>query len=206
MAEFWNSTLTEKSWEILQDMKMKYNFVLLGGWAVYLLTMQQKSKDIDILIDMGSLLKFKQENRFGKNDRLKKYEIKIDEIDIDIYLEGYSDFIIPSTELRKFAIKIEGFDVVCAEVLAILKQSAYEDRINSIKGEKDKIDLISLIFYSGFNFKKYLEITRKYKLEGYFDLLISLIKNFKDHGYLNMNPREFKIKKNKILSEIKRLK
>jgi len=48
-AEFWNSFLTEKSWEILQKLKKQHKFILIGGWAIYLLTNQQKSKDIDII-------------------------------------------------------------------------------------------------------------------------------------------------------------
>ena len=48
--EFWNSLLTEKSWEILQELRKNYDFILIGGWAVYLLTKQKKSKDIDIVI------------------------------------------------------------------------------------------------------------------------------------------------------------
>jgi len=50
--EFWNSLLTEKSWEILQELRKDYNFILIGGWAVYLLTKQKKSKDIDIVIGL----------------------------------------------------------------------------------------------------------------------------------------------------------
>ena len=42
MTEFWNSLLTEKSWNLLIEIKKKYDFILIGGWAVYLLTRQQK--------------------------------------------------------------------------------------------------------------------------------------------------------------------
>ena len=201
--EFWNSLLTEKSWKILYEIKKKYSFILIGGWAVYLLTKQQKSKDIDIVIDLIELKKF-DKNKLRKNDNLKKYEIKNEEIDIDIYLEYYSKLVIPVEDIKNYAIEIEGFRVLCPEALLILKQSAYLDRINSVKGEKDKIDVASLIFFSEINFKKYNEILKKYKLD-YLKDLEKLIKNFKEYDSLNLNPRGFKLRKNKILNGIKNL-
>src|SRR3989344_179180 len=97
--EFWNSLLTEKSWNLLQELKKEHSFILIGGWAVYLFTKQQKSKDIDIVIDIKELQKFKSEN-LNKNDNLKKYEIKREDIDIDIYLEHYSRLAIPAEDIK----------------------------------------------------------------------------------------------------------
>jgi len=199
--EFWNSLLTEKSWKILHKIKHKYNFILIGGWAVYLLTKQQKSKDIDVVIDLTELKKF-DKNELRKNDNLKKYEIKNEEIDIDIYLEYYSKLVIPVEDIKNYSIEVEGFRVLCPEALLILKHSAYLDRINSVKGEKDKIDIASLVFFSEINFKRYDEILKKYKLD-YFKDLEKLIKNFKEYDSLNLNPREFKLRKNKILNEMR---
>jgi len=76
--EFWNSQLTEKSWKILQDISQQYNFILIGGWAIYLWTKQQKSKDIDIIVGIDELQKLKKAN-ISKNDNLKKYELKFPE-------------------------------------------------------------------------------------------------------------------------------
>ena len=72
MPDFWNSLLTEKSWNILQELKKEKKFILIGGWATYLLTEQQKSKDIDIVVSIEQLQKFKH-NELNKNDKLKKY-------------------------------------------------------------------------------------------------------------------------------------
>ena len=203
--EFWNSLLTEKSWKLLQELNKKYDFVVIGGWAVYLLTKQQKSKDIDIVVDIAELQKLKQENLI-KNDRLKKYEIKLEEIDVDIYLSYFSKLTIPAEEIKNYSIKIEGFNVASPEALLILKQGAYKERKNSIKGEKDKIDIISILFFSGINLKAYESILKKYNLEDYLKSLIDILKNFKDYNSLNLNPREFKLKKEKILNKMKMLK
>ena len=197
--EFWNSLLTEKSWNLLQELKKEHSFILIGGWAVYLFTKQQKSKDIDIVIDIKELQKFKSEN-LNKNDNLRKYEIKREDIDIDIYLEHYSRLAIPAEDIKKFALNLEGFQVACPELLLVLKQAAYKDRKDSAKGEKDKIDIISLIFFSELDFNKYREILKKYSLD--FTSLKSLLKNFKDYNSLNLNPIQFKKIKKRILGRL----
>jgi len=196
--EFWNSNLTEKSWEILQNLKKKYDFILIGGWATYLWTQQQKSKDIDIVIGIKELQKFKTES-LSKNDSLKKYEIKIEEVDIDIYVSYFSKLTIPPEDLIKYSANTQGFKVASPESLLILKQGAEIQRGNSIKGEKDKIDIMSILFFSEVNYNQYKKILKKYSLKNYQNKLIYLIKNFKDYNSLNMNPRQFKLKKQEIL-------
>ena len=202
--EFWNSLLTEKSWMILQELPKKYKFILIGGWAVWLLTRQNKSKDVDIVVNINELEKLKQEI-LRKNDRLKKYEIKKEEVDIDVYLEYYSELAIPVEDIKYYLLKIEGFDVACPELLLILKQKAYSNRKNSIKGEKDGIDIISLLFFCDIDFKRYYEILKKYKIEDYLRELKTLLFNFKEYSMLGLNPREFKLKKGKILAEMKKV-
>jgi len=198
VREFWSGLLTEKSWSILQELKKQYKFILIGGWAIYLLTRKLKSKDIDIIISIEELQKFKAEN-LEKNDKLKKYGVKKDEIGIDIYVEYYSKLVIPVEEIKNYTIKMGGFELSSPEMLLILKQAAYKNRWNSVKGEKDKIDVMSLVFFSNIDFDKYKTILKKYSLAAYFSDLLKLIKNFKDYDRLDLNPREFKIRKNKIL-------
>ena len=202
--EFWNSLLTEKSWELLQEIRRKYCFILIGGWAVYLWTKRQKSKDIDIAIDINELQKFKQQN-LAKNDNLKKYEVKSGEIDIDIYVAHYSKLAIPIEDLRNYSTKVEGFDVAYPEALLILKQGAEIDRGNSVKGEKDRLDIISLLFFYEIDFKRYNAILKRYKLESYVERLINLVRAFADYNALNLTPREFKLKKEKVLKELRKI-
>lgn len=202
--EFWNSLLTEKSWNLLKELRKEYNFILIGGWAIYLLTRQQKSKDIDIIVSLNELEKLKKEN-LGKNTSLKKYEIKKDDVDIDIYVEYYSKLAIPAEEIKNYTIDVEGFKTASPEILLILKQSAYHDRKNSVKGEKDLIDIISLLLFYELNIRKHKEIINKYKLN-YLDELKNLLVNFKDYNSLNLTPKEFKTRKNKVLEEIKKQK
>lgn len=203
--QFWNSTLTEKSWKILQNLREKnFNFIVIGGWAAYLWTNLHKSKDIDIVIKNFEDLAFlKKDYNLIKNDNLKKYEIKIEEIDIDIYVPFFSKLAIPVDEVRKHTTKIQNFEVIKSEVLLILKQGAEQDRESSVKGEKDRIDVITLLFYADIDFKAYFSLLKKYKIEHFYGRLKSIISNFKEIKYLNINPRQFKLKKQEIIKKLK---
>jgi len=201
--EFWNSELTEKSWKLLQEINKKYKFIVIGGWATYLWIKQQKSKDIDIVVEIEELQKLKNEFLI-KNDRLKKYEIKFGDVDIDIYVSHYSQLAIPAEDIKKYSTKLDGFNVISPEALLILKQGAEINRKNSIKGEKDQIDIISLLFFSDPDYSKYFSMLKKYSLENYRERLIIILKNFKDYNSLHLTPRAFKLKKDKILKELKK--
>ncbi len=202
--EFWNSLLTEKSWNKLQDLKkMGFKFIVIGGWAAYLYTKQHKSKDIDIIVpDFDSLGLLKKEYGLVKNDNLKKYEIKMGEIDIDIYSPYYSKLTIPLEDVLHETKNVLGFEVVSPEILLILKQGAELDRRDSVKGQKDRIDIVTLLCYAELNFDKYLGLLKRYKLEYFFRRLKEIIKTFKDIKHLNLNDKEYSRIKNKILKEL----
>lgn len=202
--EFWNSLLTEKSWKIMQDLKKeKFRFIVIGGWAAFLWTKQHKSKDIDVIIPKFNDLEIlKQKYTLNKNDDLKKYEIKIGDIDVDIYLPYYSKLSLPVDVLCKYVTKVEGFEVVIPEVLLILKQGAEFDRGESIKGVKDRIDIMTLLIYSNIDFEKYLKILNENKLEHYNVRLKTIIKNFKDLKYIGLNENEFSKIKKKLLEKV----
>ena len=202
--EFWNSQLTEKSWRLLQEIRKKYNFILIGGWSTYLWTKQQKSKDIDIVVSLTELQKLKQED-LRKNDALKKYEIKSDEIDIDIYLEYYSKLTIPPEDIKKYTSQIEGFNVASQEALLVLKQGAEIDRENSIKGEKDRADIVSLMLFANPDYNAYLKILKNYSKEEYFHRLVKILKDFREYNIVGLSPKEFKSKKEKTLEQLKKI-
>ncbi|MEK6864474.1 MAG: hypothetical protein AABX27_04225 [Nanoarchaeota archaeon] len=206
MKEFWNSAITEKSFNILFGLKkLPFEFVVIGGWAAYLWTKAHKSKDIDILLKNFEDMKYLRENySLKKNDNLKKYEIKTEEIDIDIYVPFYSRLALPVEECIRHTAKIEGIEVVSPEVLLILKQGAEIDRKDSVKGAKDRIDVMSLLVYSPIDFRKYAALLKSSKLESYFQRLKEIINSFKEIEYLGLNPRQFKLKKQDILEHLKK--
>lgn len=176
MPEFYHELITEKSFKILQDLKRKFNFVLIGGWAIFLYSKALKSKDIDLIVDYDELEKIRQDFQLFKNERLKKYEIKIGEIDVDIYLPYFSKIGFPVEEIKNYTQSVEGFIVPSPEILLILKTITLMERKGTTKGRKDLIDIFSLLKEEKINWQKYKELIEKYNLkeiDGEFKKLIS---------------------------------
>ena len=200
--EFYHEIITQKSFVSLQELKGRYNFILIGGWAVFLYTRALKSKDIDIIIDYPELAKLKESQNVFKNDRLKKYEIKTGEFDIDIYLEHYSDLGIDISAIKNGAVAKEGFLVPRLEILLLLKLYAWENRRGSAKGQKDELDIFSLVFLPEFNWKNYKNAVKDNAFEKYNRLFEELIKKTKEVKELGINQQKMaKIRKN-ILTQI----
>lgn len=201
--EYWHDLVTEKSWRLLQQIKGKFEFVLIGGWAVYLLARSQKSKDIDIIVSLDTLHKIKAGYELRKNDALKKYEVKIGEIDIDIYVPYYSRLALPAEKVE--SVNLEGFDVARPEELVILKQGAEEGRRHSEKGEKDRIDIMSLLMNCEFDFRRYRQILKSNNKENMAKGLYELVRGFTGYNYFNRLPSEFKKKKLQLLDSLRKL-
>ena len=202
--EFWNSLLTEQSWNLLKELSTKpFQFAVIGGWATYLWTRQHKSKDIDILLfDFKGLEYLRQNFNLAKNDLLKKYEIKSGDFDVDIYVPHYSVFPIPPEEMLKHITTIENIKVVSPEILLITKQEAEEDREHSVKGMKDRIDILSLLIFTRVNFSLYHQLLRKCGKEEFSGRLRKIISSFSELKYLGLNPREYKLKKKELLKKL----
>ncbi len=200
--EYWHDLITEKSWNVLKEIKKKFDFILIGGWAAYLYAKSLKSKDIDIIVDFDNLNKIRKQYSLIKNDNLRKYEIKIDEIDIDIYVKNFSKFPLTLKKIEEEVNSIEGFKVVKPEILIILKQAAEFAREHSEKGVKDKIDIMSLLIKANVDLDKYNKLINEYNLKNYKDKLISIIKNFNYLDRLDLNVNSYKKIKLKLLKDL----
>ena len=199
---FWHDLVTQKSFAILQDLKKRHNFILIGGWAVFLYTHALKSKDIDMILDYAELENFKRQYDLIKNDRLKKYEAKVGEIDIDIYVPHFSNPGMPAEEIAGYTTSREGFKVPIPEVLLILKERAYLERQNSIKGEKDRIDIISILQTGELDLKLYWEVLKKYKMEEFKEQLLALLKSVREVPELNLDEQKYSKLKKGVLAEL----
>ena len=127
--------------------------------------------------------------------------------DVDIYLPNYSILPIPPKDiLSKYSTSIEGFCVPTAEVLTALKLGAALDRGKSAKGEKDAIDILGLLFYSGLSISNLKKVLLEYKLLPYMDVLLSTLVNFdrRNLNYLNLNENSFSKLKHRYMEEIKK--
>ncbi len=203
--DFWNTEITAKSWGVLQELTARpIRFILIGGWAAYLWTRHHKSKDVDIIITRYEDLEYLK-THFGlkKNSRLRKYEIVLDDIDVDIYVPFYSRLPLPAEELQQYATTIEGIAVVKPEALLILKQVAEEERAHSVKGEKDRIDIMALLCFAPVDFPLYLGLIEKHHLGRLYERLRKIIIGFDGTKYLGLNPRELKKKKEALLRMMK---
>lgn len=201
-VQFYNDIITQKSFVYLQGMKKKYKFILIGGWAVFLYSKSLKSKDIDIIIDYDVLAKMKETDEVLKNERLHKYEINTGNFDIDIYVPHYSEIGIDPEEIKKFTIDKEGFSVPVLEILLLMKLFAWHNRRGSSKGQKDELDIFSLVFLPEFNWKKYLEFVEKFNFSEYNKEFIKLLKNTHNIKELNINEQKMAKVRKAMLNQI----
>lgn len=197
--DFYHNLVTEKSWSVLLELRREYNFLLIGGWAVFLYAQTLKSKDIDLVIEYEELEKLRTNITVDKNDRLKKYEGKLEEVDIDIYTPFYSNPGLPAEELINFKASLEGFNCVEKEILAILKQKALMERKYSVKGRKDLIDLVSLFQLEEFDFERYLNAIKRYGLKESLEFVKKTMDETREIEELDLNVHKFARFKRRIL-------
>jgi len=203
MNNFYYQFITDKSFSILKQLKKDFDFVLVGGWAVYFYTHSLKSKDIDIIVDFSQLEDFKKQLPIEKNERLRKYQVKLEEIDIDIYLPFYSNLGLPVEEVIKEITLINGFTLPKKEVLLITKLNAYQNRKGSVKGQKDLIDILSLVLLEDFDFDYFLKLVKKYQLKDYQLTLEKIIKETSEVPELNLNRHFWGRERRRLVEKIK---
>jgi hypothetical protein len=199
---YYRDTVTDKSWHTLQTLRQEYNFVLIGGWAVWLYTHQLKSKDIDIVVSLDSLAKMKERFTVTKNNRLLKYEARVEEVEIDIYVPFWSKLGLPIEDIMALSQNRSGFRVPPPEILVILKQIAYGARAGSSKGYKDMLDIMSLLRLPEFDWRAYCMHAKKTKKD-----LISSLSDIIIHTIhvpeLNLNTHHFSQLKKEWLNILK---
>ncbi|HIH16651.1 MAG TPA: hypothetical protein HA252_04570 [Candidatus Diapherotrites archaeon] len=205
MKEFWPEIVTKASWEELQRLAKEMDFVLIGGWAAYLWTDQHKSRDIDLIVSHEMLARLKERYELVKNARLKKYEIKRGEFDVDVYVPFFSPLVVPPEDiLARHHTRIRGIQVVSLEALLVLKQAAYLDRRGSIKGKKDEIDLLTLLLYASPDWTRYLGLLKEYGKQSYAESLLQTVReaHAEDLDYLGIPFKDFKAWQKRTVKEL----
>lgn len=197
---FYHDLITKKSWEELKILNKKIKFVLIGGWATYLYTRELKSKDIDIIVDYGQLSKLKEAYEVTKNERLKKYEARKEEIQIDVYLPHYSEIGIPVDILINNTTSLDGFKVLKKEWLTALKIYVLSLRGRTPKGEKDFLDILSLFKVGVGEEAKIAGIKKDYGLERQFAYFLNFLDERVEALEIGLNKHQYK----KLKSEIKK--
>lgn len=165
----WREDVVDRSWTVLIHLRELSRLVLIGGWAVYFWTRKLKSRDIDLCVDQDNFYKLQgelqKENVFvTRNPRLRKYEAKFGDVEVDIYTPFQSNLVVPVRELfnNRWFANIEGHDVAVPEVLLLLKSQAAKERWTSEKGLKDRVDLLSLLLHSGWEPEFLKELVQRF--------------------------------------------
>lgn len=195
---FWHEQITDKSFALLQSLRNEFRFILIGGWAVYFHTQALKSKDIDMIVEFGVLGTLKTHYDVKKNERLKKYEIPQEGFDIDIYVPGWSALGLPVSYITKHTQSIEGFIVPQLEVVLIMKCHAYQGRKGSLKGQKDALDIISLLTQQSFNENALKNHLRVLNQEYLLSQLRDLLDLFVECPELQLNQKKFADEKRRV--------
>ncbi len=171
---------------------------------IYLYTNLSKSKDIDIVVGLRTLSYLREKYEVKKNVHLKKYEIVEGEFDIDIYVPYFSRLVIPSEDLLKMEkIVIKGIPTVPPEALLTLKLDAWKSRGGSVKGDKDAIDIVTLIIYTQIDWVSFLKLVKKYNRGDLLEYLKRLVKEFENIEYIGMDFRKFHMWKREFLKKLK---
>lgn len=197
--EYYNNIITQKSFDFLVQLKREHEFILIGGWAVFFYTKQLKSKDIDIVVDYPALEKLRGSFTVTKNDRLKKYEIQQGVFDVDVYVFHYSNPGIPAEAIAAHTTVREGLTVPRPEILMILKQRAYLERQGTPKGDKDRIDIISILArVPSFDCGAYRKTLAQHGLDSYYESLRSLLAETHDMPELGLNQHTMRVLKKRL--------
>lgn len=200
--QFYHDAITDKSFRFLRELKSKFDFTLIGGWAVFLYTQAMKSKDIDVIVDYGELSKLQLDYTLSKNERLKKYEIKQGEVDVDIYLPHYSDLGVPVSRVIEPSVSRGGFTVPKLEVLFLLKLYAYSARRGSVKGKKDEVDVFALAFLPEFDWGEYKKLVTEFGFSVYHELFFSLLSGAQRVPELGINDQKMAKQRKMILMDV----
>jgi hypothetical protein len=163
--QFWNREATNKSLKLLGSLTNHVDFVLIGGWAVYMYVGAQKSQDIDIVVDYDSLNYFRQ---FGISEYPHskiKYSV-VDGVVVDLFVEEFidPDMPFPSKMVLDNYVRMQSIKVVDRNILILLKLWGYFSA-DEIKHRKDIIDVVSLLFYGGIDLKKVRRYVERYKID-----------------------------------------
>ena len=130
-------------------------------------------------LGLDQLGKLAKDYDLVKNERLNKYEIRQEEIQIDVYTPFYSKLGISCEDLLSTAVNLDGFMVPTPEALVKLKMVAYQGRKGSDKGRKDLVDIVSLMCLSNI------------KLSIISPEVISLISLQTEIPELDLNPHQY---------------
>lgn len=165
----WNEAIMLKGYEFIKKLiALDIEFVVMGGWAVYFLTEYHMSKDIDLMIRDREFWKLKNYimglNGREKTTNLPKTGFALDDVELDVYTESRSGLAIPVKDVfsKSYFLNIKGVNVLKPEVLLILKAAAEKERSETMKGFKDRCDMLAILMRSKLDSVLLRHLSEKY--------------------------------------------
>lgn len=152
--------------------------------------------------NIGELGKLRGSYEVTKNDRLKKYEARKGEVQIDIYLPHYSEIGVPVDILISGSISLEGFKVLKKELLICLKIYVFNIRGKTPKGEKDFLDILSLFKTGAGDFGKIIKIEKDNNLEKSFRYFLYILDERVEAMEIGLNKHNYKRLKTEIREKL----
>lgn len=148
-------------WSIVADLNRLCDgqAVFIGGIAVQALTTKlgaahglppEVTHDVDVSVTLAASGTLREQGLLTPNKRLKKAQIVVDDVDVDIYIEHKSGLRFDYTELATYAEPFtigKAVEVQIASIghLILLKIDALLARASSAHGAKDRRDLAKLL-------------------------------------------------------------
>lgn len=127
--------------------------VFIGGIATYL-HVQRRPKaglpleathDVDASISAVASSSLRDHYEFTENPRLHKVQIRVENIDVDLYPQHISRLRFAYLDLAPYAQRFRGFKIAAVPHILLLKVDAIESRGSSGKGAKDRRDVAKLL-------------------------------------------------------------
>ena len=142
-------------WEVSRAVAKLANgeIVFIGGTATYL-HVQRRPKaglpleathDVDASISAVASSSLRDSYEFTENPRLHKVQIRVDNIDVDLYPQHISQLRFSYLDLAPYAQAYRGFKIAAIPHILLLKVDAIESRGTSKKGAKDRRDAAKLL-------------------------------------------------------------
>lgn len=142
-------------WKVASDVAKLSDgeIVFIGGLATYL-HIQRRPKaglpleathDVDASISAVASSSLRDQYEFTENPRLHKVQVRVDDVDVDLYPQHISRLRFAYIDLAPYAQRYRGFKIAAIPHILLLKIDAIEDRGSSGKGAKDRRDAAKLL-------------------------------------------------------------
>jgi hypothetical protein len=142
-------------WKVARDVAKLSGgeIVFIGGVATYLHVQRrpkavlplEKTHDVDASISAVASGIIRDHHEFTENHHLHKAQIRVDNIDVDLYPQQISRLRFSYLDLAPYAQRYRGFQIAAIPHILLLKVDAIEGRGNSGKGAKDRRDAAKLL-------------------------------------------------------------